>query len=567
MERMSPGALVAERFEIERLASAGGMGTVYRARDVRGGGHVALKMLRAGGHDEGLRFEREARILAQLHHPGIVRYVDHGQTDAGVAWLAMEWLDGEDLGARLKRGRLSLDEVATLGRVAAEALAAAHARGVVHRDVKPSNLFLPGRAIERAKVIDFGIARGTEELIATLSGVVMGTPAYMAPEQARGAPDVDARADIFSLGCVLYECLAGRPPFEGRHAMAVLAKILFEEAPALRGLRPDVPPALEALVARMLAKKPGGAAGGRRRGGRGAPGSGRGGPGGRAPAGADGEGAAAGERHRRRDARAAGGGDGRARGVARRPERAGARGRALRRAGGGAGGRIARGRAGGQRRRHGSGRERRALRPGDARGALAGAAGGGHRARDPGGRAAPRGGDRSGRGPAARRAARRRGAGRRAHRRRRGDRGAPRRPLRAGRRRPPARAAGRARGGAGRGAQPARQAHALRRPRPRDRRARGRPRRVRGGVGRARRAAHRPAGHRQVARRPRAPGAGAEERGGPRDPGGARGCHERRVLVAPAGAARGARGRAHPRGRAGGPAGQAPRPRRRAAPG
>ena len=238
---MVPGTVVAGRFEIERAARSGGAGTVYRAYDLREGGHVALKLLHAHRHDEELRFEREARLLAKLDHPGIVRHVDHGRTPAGVPWLAMEWLEGEDLAERLSRGPLTCDETVILGRRAAQTLAAAHAHGVVHRDIKPSNLFLPGRAMERVKVIDFGIARGAGELRATLSGVAVGTPGYMAPEQARGEGDVDLRADLFSLGCVLFECLAGRPAFEGQHAMAILAKILFEAAPPLRALRPDVP--------------------------------------------------------------------------------------------------------------------------------------------------------------------------------------------------------------------------------------------------------------------------------------------------------------------------------------
>src|SRR6185295_19032142 len=123
---MVPGVLFADRFEIERTAGAGGMGTVYRARDLREGGAVALKLLRQDRGEEGLRFEREARLLAQLDHPGIVRSVDHGTTAEGIAWLAMEWLDGEDLAERLARGPLSIEETATLGRRAADALAAAH---------------------------------------------------------------------------------------------------------------------------------------------------------------------------------------------------------------------------------------------------------------------------------------------------------------------------------------------------------------------------------------------------------------------------------------------------------
>src|SRR5262249_30997361 len=160
-----------------------------------------------------------------------------------------------DLAVRLGRGPLTIDETIALGRRAAHALGAAHARGVVHRDIKPSNLFLPGGSIERLKVIDFGIAHAANELRTTLSGVVMGTPSHMAPEQARGTYDVDGRADLFSLGCVLFKCLTGRPPFDGRHAMAILAKVLFEDTPQLCVLRPDLPLAFEDLILRMLAKR------------------------------------------------------------------------------------------------------------------------------------------------------------------------------------------------------------------------------------------------------------------------------------------------------------------------
>src|SRR5271154_1129101 len=129
---MTPGAVIGGRFEIERAARTGGMGTVYRARDLREGGYVALKLLHIHAGEDGLRFEREARLLAQLDHSGIVRHVDHGHTPEGIAWLAMEWLDGEDLAERLSRGRLTDDETVTLGRRAAQALAVAHARGIVH---------------------------------------------------------------------------------------------------------------------------------------------------------------------------------------------------------------------------------------------------------------------------------------------------------------------------------------------------------------------------------------------------------------------------------------------------
>lgn len=260
--RMEAGQLVAQRFVVEARVASGGMGTVYRAHDRVGGASVAVKLVLDAG-TTGARFAQEARVLGELEHPAIVRYVAHGEDDAGRAYLVMEWLDGEDLGERLARGPLSVEETVTLGRRIAEALAFAHARGVVHRDVKPGNLFLVGRDVARAKVLDFGIARtrGGGAYDATIvpitrTGAVLGTVGYMSPEQARGAAQVDERTDVFALGCVLYECLVGRPAFAGPTPVAVLAKVLLEEAPRVRTHRRDVPSELDELVARMLAKDP-----------------------------------------------------------------------------------------------------------------------------------------------------------------------------------------------------------------------------------------------------------------------------------------------------------------------
>jgi tetratricopeptide (TPR) repeat protein len=253
---MKPGDVVGDRFVIERLAGSGGMGSVYRAADRRGGVPVALKVMI--GHGYGMdRFTREAEVLRGLSHPGIVGYVDSGALPDGRPWIAMDWLEGEDLERRLARGKLSVAESAALAARIGAALAATHARGVVHRDLKPPNLFLPGGALERVTLLDFGVARLRDGAgVQTRSGQVVGTPAYMAPEQARGHQDVDARADVFSLGCVLFECLTGTPPFAAPTVIGVLAKILLEEAPRLRALRPDVPAAFDDLVTRMLAKDP-----------------------------------------------------------------------------------------------------------------------------------------------------------------------------------------------------------------------------------------------------------------------------------------------------------------------
>ncbi|AUX43434.1 protein kinase [Sorangium cellulosum] len=255
---MRPGEVINGRFELERVAASGGMGTVYRALDRTTGTPVALKLIGQPDRSAVHRFEHEARILADLDHPRIVRHVAHGITPDGAPFLAMEWLDGESLAQRLARQRLDLDECLALLRAAAEALAAAHARGVVHRDVKPGNLLLVGGEVSGLKVLDFGIALMKRTIgPLTRTGSVMGTPGYMAPEQATGERDrLDARADIFSLGAVLFECLTGRPAFQGQHVMALLAKLLMEDPPRVRHLRPELPQELDDFVARMLAKDP-----------------------------------------------------------------------------------------------------------------------------------------------------------------------------------------------------------------------------------------------------------------------------------------------------------------------
>jgi eukaryotic-like serine/threonine-protein kinase len=249
---------VDDRFEVQSFAGSGGMGSVYRSLDRATGHAVALKVLHGGDEGSLARFAQEARALAGLNHPHIVSFVAHGVAPSGGPYLAMEWLDGETLEARLAREELRVDQSLSLARQVAAALAEAHACGVIHRDIKPSNLFLVGGEVGQVKVLDFGIARiagATREL--TRTGVMVGTPGYMAPEQARGeASSIDARTDVFSLGCVLFECLTGRPAFQGAHVMALLAKLLLEEPPRVSDLQPSVTPALEVLVARMLSKEP-----------------------------------------------------------------------------------------------------------------------------------------------------------------------------------------------------------------------------------------------------------------------------------------------------------------------
>jgi tetratricopeptide (TPR) repeat protein len=254
---MLPGQVLAGRFEIHQLAGSGGMGMVYRALDRETGTVVALKVLRGERAQEPERFQRESRVLSELHHPAIVRHVAHGTTSDGDSYLAMEWLAGEDLQMRLASSALSVGETITILSRVAGALAAAHAHKIVHRDIKPSNIFLEGAALDGVKLLDFGIARVNRETqTATSFETTLGTPEYMSPEQARGLHDLDSRSDIFSLGCVAFECLTGKPAFTGSHLMALLARVLLEDAPRVRELRPEVPAPLDALVARMMSRDP-----------------------------------------------------------------------------------------------------------------------------------------------------------------------------------------------------------------------------------------------------------------------------------------------------------------------
>ena len=255
---IEPGNIVAERFQIERRVSAGGMSAVFRAVDLRLGGVVAVKVLYgrdAGEHKE--RLYREARILEKLSHPGIVKHVAHGDTDDGMPYLAMEWIVGETLGKRLARTGLTMGESVKMVTRIAETLAVAHAKGIIHRDIKPGNLLLRDTDYDRPALIDFGIARmGLGASAITNTGVMLGTLGYMAPEQARGTKAIDARADVFALGSVLFKCITGLPAFAGDDEIAILAKMLFEAPPRVRDIRKEVPAALDDLLARMLSRDP-----------------------------------------------------------------------------------------------------------------------------------------------------------------------------------------------------------------------------------------------------------------------------------------------------------------------
>jgi tetratricopeptide (TPR) repeat protein len=251
------GDWIAGRFEILSQASAGGMGVIFRARDTASDELVAVKVLSRESASAAARFRRESRALAELSHPGIVRFVDQGLTDAGELYLVMEWLDGENLHEHLARvASLGIEQSIELVTRIANALAVAHARGMVHRDVKPSNIFLVEGGLSQVKLLDFGLARFDEATILTREGAVLGTPSYMAPEQVRGERMVDARVDVFALGCVLFECLTGEKAFAGQTVMATWAKILHAPTPTIREYVPSVPPSLDEIVGWMLGKLP-----------------------------------------------------------------------------------------------------------------------------------------------------------------------------------------------------------------------------------------------------------------------------------------------------------------------
>ena len=191
------------------------MGQIYRALDLQTGHLVALKVLHEHATEQYVqRLFVEAQTLSELHHPGIVTHIAHGIAEQGSPYLAMEWLDGFDLSVRIRQKKLSPDELFVLLHRVSSALAVAHRAHVLHRDIKPANLFLRNGTLEGITLIDFGLSHhmyGGHGL--TETGAVIGTPEYMSPEQVRGDRDIGPCADIFSLGCVAYECLTGSPPF------------------------------------------------------------------------------------------------------------------------------------------------------------------------------------------------------------------------------------------------------------------------------------------------------------------------------------------------------------------
>ncbi len=248
--------VLGERFELTQQAARGGMGSVWRARDLTTGSQVAVKVLSLDGRPDVARFEREAAMLAQLHHPNVVRYVTHGVSD-GIHYLVQEWVDGITVGTQLVTIGFVPTEAIQMAIGIADALGAAHRLGIVHRDVKPGNLILDRGEVDRIKLVDFGIARlAADAGVLTRTGVLIGTPSYMSPEQARGSVVIDANADVWALGCVLYEALTGRKAFAGRTPEAVRAKVLMSQPERLDTHCPEAPSALVDLVHAMLSKRP-----------------------------------------------------------------------------------------------------------------------------------------------------------------------------------------------------------------------------------------------------------------------------------------------------------------------
>ncbi|MDQ2670767.1 MAG: serine/threonine protein kinase, partial [Gemmatimonadota bacterium] len=247
-------AALAGRYAIEQQLGRGGMARVYLARQADTGRRVALKVLHpdlAAGNSA--RFAREIHLAAQLHHPHILPVLDSGE-DGGLLWYAMPYIEGETLRHRLDReGRLTPAEAVRIAGQVAAALDYAHEQRIVHRDIKPENILLENGS---ALVADFGVARaiGGDATRITATGMTVGTPMYMSPEQALAERELDGRADLYSLGCVTYEMLAGAPPFRGPTPRAVLTQSLRDAMPSVHAIRDEVPLPVDRVLERVLAK-------------------------------------------------------------------------------------------------------------------------------------------------------------------------------------------------------------------------------------------------------------------------------------------------------------------------
>lgn len=231
------------------------MGDVYRATDRQTGTMVAVKVLRSSASVvERARFQREISVIADLRHPNIVEYIAHGSLPDGRPFYAMEWLDGEDLVQRQRHAPLGMKDAVEVVRRSAQAMAAVHARGIVHRDLKLGNIFLIRGKGTNVKLIDFGVVRMPGENLVEDRGAILGTPHFMAPEQARGE-EVDARADVYSLGAALFKLLTGRNVFETDHIVALLGRLVIEDPPSPASVRFDIPELLDRAVLQAIQRR------------------------------------------------------------------------------------------------------------------------------------------------------------------------------------------------------------------------------------------------------------------------------------------------------------------------
>jgi serine/threonine protein kinase len=261
------GATLSGRYHVTRKIGQGGMGAVYEAKHTAIGGRFAVKVLldKYAKRDAIVaRLKQEAQLATSLDHEHIIRVTDFGSTDDGRTFVVMEFLEGESLAERLAReSKMSEQAILRIASQAASALGAAHAKGIVHRDIKPENVFLIKRKDQDfVKIVDFGISKNLrasdeqeDQPRLTQTGMVLGTPLYMSPEQARGDEDLDHRVDIYALGVIMYEAATGRVPFSGTNYLSVISQVLNDEPKPVRELRPELSDELEAIVARAMAKK------------------------------------------------------------------------------------------------------------------------------------------------------------------------------------------------------------------------------------------------------------------------------------------------------------------------
>ena len=259
----TPGAVIAGKFRLERLVGRGGMGSVWRGRHLRLDMPVAIKFMEAtaaGAPDARLRFEREAKAAAQIRSPHVVQVLDHG-VDEDAPYIVMELLEGEDLGVRLRRvGRMSPEGFEPLLAQAVKGLRRAHEGGIVHRDLKPGNIFLArSHGEEVVKLLDFGVAKLRWGALGnvTQTGMLLGSPSYMSPEQARGHQTVDHRSDLWALGVIIFRALTGVKPFVADSVAELIIKLCMEPPPVASQVMPGLPPALDAFFTRAFEQDPG----------------------------------------------------------------------------------------------------------------------------------------------------------------------------------------------------------------------------------------------------------------------------------------------------------------------